>query len=105
MLVATVLGKIISLYRAAVNDRTRTPNSESHIVFGAYTVTDEDRVTVENEILLVEVKKVRKAIAMYQEKCLMQVPASDATSIYDPLASYLDENLAEIVFVLTQRKQ
>lgn len=105
MLIATVLGKIISLYRAAVNSRSNLPSTESQIVLGSYTVTGEDKYVLENEILLVEVSKVKKAVTLYQDKCVTQGPNQDTSGIYDPLAVYLDKNLAEIMdFLRSQRE-
>lgn len=104
MLIATVLGKIISLYRVAVNSRDRSTSAENPLVLGSYTVTGEDKYLLENEILLVEVNKVRKAITMYQATCTAHGPDYEPSGIYDPIAMYLDNNLSQIVeFLQSQR--
>lgn len=104
MLIATVLGKIISLYRVAVNSRDRSTSSETQLVLGSYTVTGEDKYLLENEILLVEVNKVRKAISMYQATCTAHGHDYETSGIYDPLALYLDKNLSHIInFLQSQR--
>ena len=104
MLIATVLGKIISLYRVAVNSRDRSTSTESQLVLGSYTVTGEDKYLLENEILLVEVNKVRKAINMYQATCTAHGQDYDTSGIYDPLVVYLDKNLSYMVeFLQSQR--
>ena len=104
MLIATVLGKIISLYRVAVNSRDRSTSTENQLILGSYTVTGEDKYLLENEILLVEVNKVRKAISMYQATCTAHGHDYESSGIYDPLAVYLDKNLSEIVeFLQSQR--
>lgn len=108
MMLATIFGKVMSLYRAACFLRFGPSNSmhaTAQLAFGAYTVTGENRQLLEIEILLLELRKVESILAIYSERFRnTQSEKDDETSVYDALTGYLDKNLHYIVDFLLLRK-
>ena len=107
MLLATIFGKIISLYGAACYFRFGSSTSSQTAVklaFGAYTLTGEDRRLLEMEIILLELRKVESILTSYQERFRNAQAEKDETSVYNALTSYLDKNLRYIVNFLQVRK-
>ena len=108
MMLATIFGKVMSLYRAACFLRfgpTTSMQNTAQLAFGAYTVTGENRQLLEIEILLLELKKVEKILATYSERFRNpQSEKDDEASVYDALTGYLDKNLHYIVEFLQSRK-
>lgn len=106
MLLATIFGKIISLYGAACFFRFGPSTGNQDVVkleFGAYTPTGEDRRMLEMEIILLELRKVESILLAYQER-FRDVHAEKAeTSVYTALTSYLDKNLRYILDFLQAR--
>lgn len=71
MLLATIFGKVMSLYRAACFFRfggAPGMHATAQLAFGAYTLTGEDRQILEIEILLIELRKVEGLLKVFQEK-------------------------------------
>lgn len=108
MMLATIFGKVMSLYRAACFLRfgpSTSMQATAQLAFGAYTVTGEDRQLLEIEILLLELKKVESILAIYSERFrTTQAEKDDETSVYNALTGYLDKNLHYIVDFLLLRK-
>ncbi|KAL8783769.1 MAG: hypothetical protein Q9213_004385 [Squamulea squamosa] len=107
MLLSTIFGKVMSLYRAACYFRFgATPGMQAtaQLAFGAYTVTGEDRQLLEIEILLIELRKVENILKIFQEKFDSPQAERDETSVYNALTTYLDKNLSYIVAFLQARK-
>lgn len=114
MMLATIFGKAMSLYRAACFLRfgpaTTTggggaPAATAQLAFGAYTVTGENRQLLEMEILLLELRKVESILAVYAERFRnARAERDDETGVYDALTAYLDKNLHYIVDFLQIRK-
>ena len=108
MMLATIFGKVMSLYRAACFLRfgpTTGMHATAQLAFGAYTVTGENRQLLEIEILLLELKKVESILAIYSERFRnTQTEKDDETSVYNALTGYLDKNLRYIVEFLQVRK-
>lgn len=105
MLLGTVFGKVMSLYRAAVNNRQK-PTHETPLAFGAYTALAEDRYHLETEILLFELNKVQRIMGQFQKKCRDSNVDQDSNGVYEPQASYLASQLNVIVdFLQTQKEQ
>ena len=109
MLLATAIGKIISLYRAACSSRfgPGDPGSlqaTSQLAFGAYMVTGEDRQLLEMEILLLELRKVESIINAYQERFCNAQNDNEESNMYNVLMTYLAKNLRHIFEFLHARK-
>lgn len=107
MLLATIFGKVMSLYRAACFFRFGAApgmQATAQLAFGAYTVTGEDRQILEIEILLIELRKVENLLKVFQEKFDSTQAEKDETSVYNALTSYLEKNLYYIVEFLQTRK-
>lgn len=108
MMLATIFGKVMSLYRAACFLRFGPSNSmhaTAQLAFGAYTVTGENRQLLEIEILLLELRKVESILAIYSERFRnTQAEKDDESSVYIALTTYLDKNLRYIVEFLQMRK-
>ncbi|KAL9604621.1 MAG: hypothetical protein Q9219_000341 [cf. Caloplaca sp. 3 TL-2023] len=107
MLLATIFGKVMSLYRAACFFRFGAApgmQATAQLAFGAYTVTGEDRQILEIEILLIELRKVENLLKVFQEKFDSSQAEKDETSVYNALTSYLEKNLNYIVQFLQARK-
>ncbi|KAL8952665.1 MAG: hypothetical protein Q9222_001433 [Ikaeria aurantiellina] len=107
MLLATIFGKVMSLYRAACFFRFGAApgmQATAQLAFGAYTVTGEDRQLLEIEILLIELRKVENVLRIFQEKFDNFQAEKDETSVYNALTSYLEKNLSYIVEFLQARK-
>lgn len=108
MMLATIFGKVMSLYRAACFLRfgpSTSMHATAQLAFGAYTVTGENRQLLEIEILLLELKRVESILAIYAEIFrTTQAEKDDETSVYNALTGYLDKNLHYIVEFLLIRK-
>ncbi|MCJ1463671.1 hypothetical protein MMC07_002279 [Pseudocyphellaria aurata] len=108
MLLATIFGKIISLYGAACFFRFGPSTSGQQAVvklaFGAYTLTGEDRRLLEMEIILLELRKVESILLAYHERFRDAQAEKDETSVYHALTSYLDKNLRYILDFLQARR-
>ena len=109
MMLATIFGKVMSLYRAACflrfGSATNTQTS-AHLAFGAYTVTGENRKLLEIEILLLELRKVDRILKVYSERFrnASTEKEGDELEVYSSLTSYLEKNLQYIVEFLRARK-
>ena len=107
MLLATIFGKVMSLYRATCMFRFGSSTgvqASAQLAFGAYTVTGEDRQILEIEILLLELRKVENVLALYHERFHNSQAEQDESGVYTALTSYLDKNLRYIVEFLQVRK-
>ena len=107
MLLATIFGKVMSLYRATCMFRFGSSTgvqASAQLAFGAYTVTGEDRQLLEIEILLLELRKVESILSMYQDGLRNAPSEQNESSLYTALTSYLDKNLHYIVDFLQVRK-
>ena len=104
MLLGTVFGKVMSLYRAAVKNRL-DPSEDAQLAFGAYTVLAEDRYLLETEILLFELKKVQRIIGQFQAKCRASGTGEDSNGVYEPQAIYLAGELGVIIDFLQKQKK
>lgn len=108
MMLATIFGKVMSLYRAACFLRfgpSTSMQATAQLAFGAYTVTGENRQLLEIEILLLELRKVESILAIYSERFRnAQAEKDDETGVYNALTAYLDKNLHYIVDFLQIRK-
>ncbi len=108
MLLATIIGKVMSLYRATCMFRFGSSTgvqASAQLAFGAYTVTGEDRQLLEIEILLLELRKVETILTLYQGRFHNAQAELDESSVYTALTSYLDKNLRYIVDFLQVRKR
>ena len=104
MLLGTVFGKVMSLYRAAVKNRL-DPSEDAQLALGAYTILAEDRYLLETEILLFELKKVQRIIGQFQAKCRASGTAEDSSGVYEPQAIYLAGELGVIIDFLQHQKK
>ncbi|MCJ1467674.1 hypothetical protein MMC07_006299 [Pseudocyphellaria aurata] len=112
MLLATIFGKIISLYGAACFFRfgpsTGAGAGHHHagvqLAYGAYTPTSADRRLLEMEIILLELRKVESILLAYQERFRDAKAEKDETSVYNALTNYLDKNLRYILDFLQARR-
>ena len=108
MLMATMFGKVLSLYRAAVYDRfgptasSRDMQSAASLAFGAYEVSGDDRHLLEIEILLFELKKVEKTMNLWRDRSQHLSADKDVNSVYEALAMYLDKNLHHVTEFLRE---
>ena len=79
MLIATLIGKALSLYRAAVlhrfgpTDGSRTLQSDGQLAFGAYRVNGEDILLLQQLTADKDATCMNEALAMYLEKNLHYV--------------------------------
>ncbi|KAL6720645.1 hypothetical protein ACLMJK_002570 [Lecanora helva] len=109
MLLATIFGKVMSLYRAACFLRfgpMTISQDTAQLALGAYTVTGENRQLLEIEILLLELKRVDNVLKIYSEKFRdAQAEKDDATNVYNALTSYLEKNLHYIIDFLQKSKK
>lgn len=111
MLLATIFGKIISLYGSACFFRFGASTGNQAVVklaLGAYTLTGEDRRLLEMEIILLELRKVESILLTYQERFRGDASQAeknkDETGVYNALTHYLDKNLRCILDFLQARK-
>ncbi|MCJ1279906.1 hypothetical protein MMC21_007730 [Puttea exsequens] len=108
MMLATIFGKVMSLYRAACFHRFGPKTSmeaTAQLAFGAYTITGENKQLLEIEILLLELRKVESILATYSRRFSeKQGEKDDETNVYNALTTYLDKNLHYIVDFLQMRK-
>ena len=110
MMLATILGKVLSLYRAACYLRFGSAASNMHVsaqvAFGAYTVTGENRQLLEIEILLLEMRKLERTLQVYADRFqkLHQAERDGEVGVYSALTTFLTKNLHQIVDFLLFRK-
>ena len=108
MMLATIFGKVMSLYRAACILRFGSANSThstAQLAFGAYTVTGENRHLLEIEILLLELRRVASVLVVYSERLrTTQTEKDDESTVYNALTAYLGKNLRYIVQFLNAQK-
>lgn len=104
MLLGTVFGKVMSLYRAAVTNRMQ-PQKDARLAFGAYIVLDDDRHLLETEILLFELKKVQRIISQFQSSCRDVAADQNIRGVYEPQALYLATQLGYIIDFLHAEKE
>ena len=109
MMLATVVGKVISLYRAAcflMFGSTNSMQSTAQLAFGAYKVTGENRQLLEIEILLLDLRRVAAVLMAYSERFCNTTSSSqdDESSVYETLKSYLENNLRNVVQYLNAQK-
>lgn len=110
MLMATIFGKVLSLYRNAVYNRfgstagSRDMQTPASLAFGAYEVSGDDRHLLEIEILLFELKKVEKTMCLWRDRSQHLSADKDVNSVYEALAMYLDKNLHHVTDFLRQRR-
>lgn len=111
MMLATIFGKVISLYRATCHSRIEPPLDTNHtsvqLTFGAYTVTGENRQLLEIEILLLELRKLERTLQRYSERFHdnQSSQKEDEAGVYGALTAYLDVNLQQILDFLQARKR
>lgn len=111
MLLATIFGKIISLYGSACFFRFGASTGNQAVVklaLGAYTLTGEDRRLLEMEIILLELRKVESILLSYQERFRGDTSQAeknkDESGVYNALTHYLEKNLRCILDFLQARK-
>ena len=108
MLLATVLGKVISLYRAICLLMFGSSNSlqdTAQLAFGAYKVTGTNRQLLEIEILLLDLRKVRGVLMSYSDRFSEGCPSKDDDNhVYETLKTYLENNLRNLVQYLNAQK-
>ena len=108
MMLATVIGKTISLYRAAcllMFGSTNSMQSSAQLAFGTYKVTGENRQLLEIEILLLDLRRVASVLIAYSEQfCKESATKDDESGVYETLKSYLENNLRHVVQYLTAQK-
>ncbi|KAL8744119.1 MAG: hypothetical protein Q9190_003600 [Brigantiaea leucoxantha] len=107
LLLATIFGKVMSMYRATCFFRFGAapgilPMGE--LAVGAYTVTGEDRKVIEIEILLLELRRVENVLKMFQDTFQSSQSEKDESVVYNALTSYLEKNLRYIVEFLHARR-
>ena len=110
MLMATMFGKALSLYRVAVHDRfgqnSHAQQLQTHggLAFGAYRVDGEDRHLLEIEILLFELKKVERTMRLWRDKSQDLKADKDVVGVFEALSMYLEKNLHHVTEFLRQRR-
>lgn len=110
MMLATIFGKVMALYRAACCLRFSSPSTltqtSAQLAFGAYTVTGENRQLLEIEILLLELRKLERTLQVYSERFhnSQQTEKEDEAGVFGALTLYLEKNLQHIVEFLQARK-
>ncbi|MCJ1224884.1 hypothetical protein MMC12_001531 [Toensbergia leucococca] len=111
MLLATLIGKVVSLYRSVSYSHTsplESPivraKSQGSVTFGAYRIASEDEKMLEMEILLIELRKVKKILDRYQGKFRIAQAEKDEMSVYGVLASHMAQNLHFLYEFLRVRK-
>ncbi|KAL9610911.1 MAG: hypothetical protein Q9167_004421 [Letrouitia subvulpina] len=107
LLLATMFGKILSLYKATCRFHFGTApgiQGTAELAFGAYTMTGEERKLIEIEILLLELRKVEDALDYFHEKICNSLPGKDETGFQGAVILYLKKNLRHIVEFLKARK-
>jgi len=111
MLLATVIGKIMSFYRAAsqsyfgFNPNPQLPAiSPLPLTFGTYRVAGEDGRWLEMEILLRELRKLEELFGKFQETC-RKLDMEDDLGVNNALTNYLGQSLHFTYEVLNMQKE
>jgi hypothetical protein len=109
MLLATVIGKITSLYKNASKSYFEnggtpedvTPSTRLGVSLGAYQVNGEDVKWFELEILAIELRKLEEVYARFKEVC---GDLSDDPDVSKTLIDYLGHSLGSTLEVVSHRK-
>lgn len=112
MLLATVIGKIMSFYRAASQAyfgfSSGQPRSQTTaplpLTFGTYRVAGEDGRWLEMEILLRELRKLEELCGKFQETC-RKVEMEDDLGMQAALANWLAQSLHYTFEVLNMQNE
>jgi hypothetical protein len=111
MLLATVLGKVISVYRSATRSYLDIGNmkmfedtpagsrgSGPGFRFGAYQLNEK---WLEMEILARELRRLQEVYIKYREAC---ADASDDSEVTKAMIVYLGQNIDSTLDLITRRK-
>jgi hypothetical protein len=110
MLLATVIGKIMSFYRAASQAYfgfSTTPQPQTTplpLTFGTYRVAGEDGRWLEMEILLRELRKLEELFGKFSETC-RKLEMEDNLGVHTALTNYLGQSLHFTYEVLNMGKE
>jgi hypothetical protein len=102
MLLATLIGKIVTFYRLAAQSNFNTPGEPMRLMLGTYRVKGEDEQRLKSEILLMELRKVDNIFARFKIVC-RSVPDAEM-GVCSVLTSYLAQNL-QLTFDYMQKPQ
>lgn len=110
MLLATVIGKIMSFYRAAsqayfgFSGLPRSQTTPLPLTFGTYRVAGDDGRWLEMEILLRELRKLEELFSKFQETC-QKVEMEDDLGMHAALTTWLGQSLHYTFEVLNMQKE
>ena len=108
MLLATVLGKVISLYRAIcvlMFGSSNNMQDTAQLAFGVYKVTGMNRRLLEIEILLLDLRRVAGVLMSYTDRSSNgPLSNNDDKHVYETLKTYLEHNLRNLVQYLNAQK-
>lgn len=110
MLVATIIGKVLSLYRATseshfdLDPDLRYQSQPLPLVFGTYRVAGEDSRWIEMELLLRDLKKLEELFHKCRE-LWREVDLGDDLEIHTAVMNYLSQSLQFTLEVLRTKKK
>jgi hypothetical protein len=110
MVLATIIGKILSFYRAASENYfgfTTGPRSQSQplpLTFGTYKVAGEDGRWLEMEILLRELKKLEELFTKFQEAA-RKSELEDDGGVHTAVTNYLGQSLHLTFEILNMQRE
>lgn len=110
MLLATVIGKIMSFYRVAsqayfgFSGLARLQTTPLPLTFGTYRVAGEDGRWLEMEILLRELRKLEELFSKFQETC-HKVEMEDDMGMHAALTTWLGQSLHYTFEVLNTQNE
>lgn len=111
MLLATVIGKIMSFYRAAsqsyfgFSGLPRSQTTPLPLTFGTYRVAGEDGRWLEMEILLRELRKLEELFGKFRESCQRVEMEEDDLGMVAALTRWLGQSLHYTFEVLNTQNE
>ncbi|KAH6676568.1 hypothetical protein B0J14DRAFT_477016 [Halenospora varia] len=111
MLLATIIGKVVSFYRAASQHYfgfTSSPSTQYQpqqlpLTFGTYKIAEEDGRWLEMEILLRELRKLEEVLGKFQDVAGRE-EMSEHGGVQSAVLSYLRQSLSVTFEVLNMRR-
>ena len=109
MILATIIGKVISMYRMACGLMLRTPTHEegkAQLAFGSYTLTGESRQLLEIEFLFLDLRKVTGVLVGFgQRYCKRTQHHTKEDDISNLLRLHLQHEFDELVSLIKGAKE
>ena len=109
MMLATIIGKVISIYRTACSLMFSAPDnreSKAQMAFGTYKLSSESRQVLEMELLFLDLRRVTGTLIGFAQRfCAHPQDQTNENGISDVLRTHLENDLGDLVKVIQGAKE